>query len=141
METRNPNSFTYPRNDVFGNKRNHGGVEGANRKLIRPSLTEFKEQQQQQVQQQRKPPMMKRPVPPEQTNAENFYYVKQMQSRTPMVVVLYDGEELHGVIEWYDRACIKVNRPAGPNLLVYKANIKYLYKESDKDGEPTITTA
>jgi len=76
----------------------------------------------------------KRPVPPEQTNAENFYYVKQMQARTPMVIVLNDGEELHGIIEWYDRACIKVNRMQGANLLVYKSNIKYLYKESDKDG-------
>src|SRR5262249_17529076 len=26
----------------------------------------------------------KKPAPPEQTNAENFYYQKQMQSRTPM---------------------------------------------------------
>ncbi|MGH2361313.1 MAG: Hfq-like protein [bacterium] len=127
METRNSNSFVpFSRNDSLGNKRT--GVESANRKLIRPSLTEFKEQQT-----QRKP--QKRPIPPEQTNAENFYYVKQMQARTPMVVVLGDGEELHGVIEWYDRGCIKVNRSSGPNLLVYKANIKYLYKESDKNGE------
>lgn len=137
METRNPSNFiTYSRNDSIGNRR--PPLESANRKLIRPSLTEFKEQQQ-AVQQQQAPPQrkpQKRPVPPEQTNAENFYYVKQMQSRTPMVVVLNDGEELHGVIEWYDRGCIKVNRPAGPNLLIYKANIKYLYKESDKNGEP-----
>src|ERR1700758_1366733 len=27
----------------------------------------------------------KKPAPPEQTYAENFYYQKQMQSRTPMV--------------------------------------------------------
>jgi len=70
----------------------------------------------------------KKSVPPEQTNAENFYYVKQMQSKTPMVIVLKDGELLHGVIEWYDRTCIKVNREEGPNLLIYKRNIKYLYK-------------
>src|ERR1017187_4581988 len=38
-------------------------------------------------------------APPEQTNAENFYYQKQMQSRTPMVIVLQDGEEVHGFIE------------------------------------------
>jgi sRNA-binding regulator protein Hfq len=107
-------------------------MESVNRKLIRPSLTEFKEQQQQRAA-ERKP--QKRPIPPEQTNAENFYYVKQMQAHTPMVVVLADGEELHGVIEWYDRGCIKVNRLAGPNLLVYKSNIKYLYKESDKNGD------
>ena len=42
-------------------------------------------------------------MPPDQTNAENFYYVKQMQSKTPMVFVLRDGETLHGVIEWYDK--------------------------------------
>ncbi|MBI3665171.1 MAG: RNA chaperone Hfq [Acidobacteria bacterium] len=106
-------------------------MESANRKLIRPSLTEFKEQQQQQ-QFAKKP--QKRPIPPEQTNAENFYYVKQMQAHTAMVIVLNDGEELHGVIEWYDRGCIKVNRTAAPNLLIYKANIKYLYKENDKNG-------
>lgn len=132
METRNSNSYmSFPRNDAIGNKRLNP-VESANRKLIRPSLTEFKEQQAAQNA-QRKP--QKRPIPPEQTNAENFYYVKQMQARTPMVVVLNDGEELHGIIEWYDRSCIKVNRNGGPNLLIYKANIKYLYKESDKNGE------
>jgi host factor-I protein len=48
-------------------------------------------------------------APPEQTNAENFYYQKQMQSRTPMVIVLRDGEEVHGIIEWYDKCCIKVS--------------------------------
>ena len=35
----------------------------------------------------------KKAAPPEQTNAENFYYQKQMQSRTPMVIVLRDGEK------------------------------------------------
>lgn len=69
--------------------------------------------------------------PPEQTNAENFYYQKQMQAKTPMVVVLTDGEELHGVIEWYDRACIKLNRNGGANLMVYKPSIKYMYKEGE----------
>jgi sRNA-binding regulator protein Hfq len=70
----------------------------------------------------------KKPVPPEHTNAENFYYVKQMQSKTSMVVVLKDGEELRGVIEWYDKSCLKLNRDEQPNLLIYKPNIKYMYK-------------
>ena len=48
--------------------------------------------------------------------------------KTPMVIVLKDGETLEGVIEWYDKASLKVNREEGPNLLVYKANIKYMYK-------------
>ncbi|MEO8662465.1 MAG: RNA chaperone Hfq [Bryobacteraceae bacterium] len=51
-----------------------------------------------------------------------------MQSKTPMVIVLKDGEELHGVIEWYDRCCLKFNRDGAPNLLIYKPNIKYMYK-------------
>jgi sRNA-binding regulator protein Hfq len=74
----------------------------------------------------------KKVAPPEQTNAENFYYQKQMQSRTPMVIVLRDGEEVRGYIEWYDRSCIKVNRDSGdPNLMIYKPAIKYMYKEGE----------
>jgi host factor-I protein len=71
-------------------------------------------------------------APPEQTNAENFYYQKQMQSKTPMVIVLQDGEEIHGIIEWYDKTCIKVNREnGGPNLMIYKPAIKYMFKEDE----------
>jgi len=96
-----------------------------NRKLIRPSLTDLKEQV---ISRQQR----KKPVPPDQTNAENFYYVKQMQSKTPMVIVLTDGEIIKGVIEWYDRQCIKVHRVNEPNLLLYKPCIKYLYKENNQ---------
>jgi sRNA-binding regulator protein Hfq len=74
----------------------------------------------------------KKSAPPEQTNAENFYYQKQMQSRTSMVIVLRDGEEVRGIIEWYDRNCIKVNRENGePNLMIYKPAIKYMFKEGE----------
>jgi host factor-I protein len=73
-------------------------------------------------------------APPEQTNAENFYYQKQMQSRTPMVIVLQDGEEIHGIIEWYDKCCIKVIRENGrPNLMIYKPAIKYMFKEGENE--------
>jgi host factor-I protein len=99
-------------------------VESVNRKLIRPSFNEIKEQ----MAPPRRAPA-KKPVPPDQTNAENFYYVKQMQSKTSMVFVLRDGETLHGVIEWYDKNCLKINRTEGPNLLLYKPNIKYMYKD------------
>lgn len=99
-------------------------MEAVNRKLIRPSLNEIKEQ----ITPPRRAPQQKKPAPPDQTNAENFYYVKQMQAKTAMVFVLRDGETLHGVIEWYDKTCLKVNREGEPNLLVYKSNIKYMYK-------------
>ena len=101
-------------------------METANRRLIRP----FSEPKPQQMGGPAKKPaaQQKKAVPPEQTNAENFYYIKQMQSKTPMVIVLKDGEELHGVIEWYDKCCLKFNRDGAPNLLIYKPNIKYMYK-------------
>jgi sRNA-binding regulator protein Hfq len=73
----------------------------------------------------------KKVAPPEQTNAENFYYQKQMQSKTPMVIVLRDGEEVRGTLEWYDKACIKVNRSGASNLMIYKPAIKYMYKEGE----------
>src|ERR1700757_3200538 len=73
----------------------------------------------------------KKVAPSEQTNAENFYYQKQMQTKTPMVVVLRDGEEVHGYIEWYDKSCIKLNRNGAPNLMIYKPAIKYMFKEGE----------
>jgi host factor-I protein len=105
-------------------------VESANRKLIRPSFNEMKEKSDSP----RKAggAVQKRPVPPDQTNAENFYYVKQMQGKTPMVITLKDGEVLKGVIEWYDRSCLKFNREGAPNLLLYKSNIKYMHKDEDE---------
>ena len=105
-------------------------MEAVNRKLIRPSLNEIKEQ----ITPPRRAPQQqqqKKPVPPDQTNAENFYYQKQMQSKTQMVIVLRDGEEVHGVIEWYDKACIKLNRNGAPNLMIYKPAIKYMFKEGE----------
>ena len=71
-------------------------------------------------------------VPPEQTNAEAYYYLKQMQSKTPIVVRLVDGEELRGWIEWYDKDVIKLNREHAPNLLIPKRSIKYLFKEEEE---------
>ena len=73
-----------------------------------------------------------RPAPPEATNAESFYYVKQMNSRTPMVVVMTDGEVLRGCIEWYDRNALKLNREGAPNLLIQKHWIKYLFKQEEE---------
>jgi sRNA-binding regulator protein Hfq len=101
-------------------------VDSPNRKLIRPSFNEVKEKMEQP---RKGAPQQKRPTPPDQTNAENFYYVKQMQAKTPMVITLKDGEVLKGSIEWYDRSCLKVNRDGEPNVLVYKSNIKYMHKD------------
>jgi host factor-I protein len=111
-----------------------------NRKLFRPTLTDVKDQKEQfvpravQAAPQQVPPR-KKPAPPEQTHAESFYFVKQMQARTPVAVVLTDGEVLHGTVEWYDRDCIKLTRFGSANLLVYKHSIKYLYKDGDEASQ------
>ena len=73
-------------------------------------------------------------APPELTNAENFYYLKQMSSKTPMVLVMTDGEEIRGWIEWYDKGCLKVNREGAPNLVIQKHCIKYLFKQEDLEA-------
>ncbi len=102
-----------------------------NRKLIRPDLSDIKEQLPSS-----KPYRARKPVPPEQTSAEAFYYKKQMENRTKMVIVLKDGEELRGVIEWYDRHALKVHRSNEPNIMLLKDNVKYMYKENeDKDRD------
>jgi host factor-I protein len=110
----------------------------ANRKLIRPSLNRNNDHSRSDGERRERPERHsngKKPPPPEQTHAENFYYQKQMQAKTPMVVVLHDGEEIHGAIEWYDKYCLKINRDGASNLLIYKPSIKYLYKESETGGK------
>ena len=97
-------------------------MEAANRRMMRSALNPAKESGGAHR------PTVKKTLPPDQTNAENFYYLKQMQSKTVMSIVLRDGEVLKGVIEWYDKDCLKVNREGAPNLLVFKSNIKYMHK-------------
>jgi sRNA-binding regulator protein Hfq len=63
----------------------------------------------------------------ESSHAEAYYFQKQIHSRTAMIFVLEDGEQIEGTIEWYDRHAIKV-RQGSLRTLIYKASIKYLYK-------------
>jgi host factor-I protein len=74
----------------------------------------------------------KKMPPPAETNAEVYYYKKQIDSHTTMVVVLQDGEEVEGTIEWYDRDALKINRKDQPNILLLKHNIKYMFKAEDR---------
>lgn len=89
----------------------------------------------------RQPPVQvrKRMPPPAETNAEIYYYKKQIDAHTPMVIVLQDGEEIEGTIEWYDRGALKVNRKTAPNLLVLRHNIKYMYK-GDERSDTAVDT-
>ena len=110
----------------------------ANRKLIRPTLTRsetLRGETRADGERRERPERVssaKKIPPAEQTHAENFYYQKQMQAKTPMVIVLQDGDSMEGVIEWYDKSCIKINRTGQPNVLIYKAAIKYMFKASEE---------
>lgn len=105
-----------------------------NRKLIRPDSQDFKKDAGPRG-------VRRKQVPPEQTNAEEYYYLKQMANRTAMVLVLTNDEELRGWIEWYDKSMIKLNRNDGPNLLIPKHNIRYMFKEAELRGRRRRTAA
>ena len=126
-----------------------------NRKLIRTTLADVKARRDVAPQQnrmndqnqrptgmpQQRPPqpssiqVRKRQPPPLETHAEIYYYKKQIDAHTPMVLVLQDGEEIEGTIEWYDRGALKINRRTGPNLLVLKRNIKYMFKADERTSK------
>ncbi len=73
--------------------------------------------------------MTRFPDDPAHSDAELFYLQKQIHAQTQMVIVLEDGEQIEGCIEWYDRNCLKVRGRA--KTLIYKPAIKYMYKLSD----------
>lgn len=112
------------------------GEEFVSRKLIRPSLsappprTEPVSERRERLERTDRlaGASPRRNSPPDQTHAENYYYQKQIQSKTAVVVVLKDGEQVQGLIEWYDRNCLKLSRNGGGNLLIYKPSIRYIYK-------------
>lgn len=121
------------------------------RKLFRPNLNQYRRQREHQQEKalrdgestrENTTPNLNQPpqhsgspgprhkqIPPEQTNAENFYYAKQMEHKTQVVVLLLDGEEIRGCIEWYDKNCIKVHTNNEQNYLIFKHAIKYITKE------------
>ena len=106
-----------------------------NRRMFRPAFADVKESSSPRPNLHNGPAPSKKPAPPEVTHAENFYWVKQMQSRMPMVVVLDSGESLKGIIEWYDRDCIKLTRQGEPNLMLFKRVIKYVYKDGEESSQ------
>lgn len=76
-------------------------------------------------------PEQRRTPPPESTGAEAGYLYEHKEGRTPMVLRLYDGEEVRGVIEYYDKDMIKINRTDGPNLFIRKAHIRYIHRDPE----------
>jgi sRNA-binding regulator protein Hfq len=67
---------------------------------------------------------------PEQTFEEVRYLKRLIENRTPVRVKLSDNQEIDGVIEFYDVNFIRVTRQEGPNLFLFKHDIKYLQELS-----------
>ena len=63
---------------------------------------------------------------PEQTFEEIKYLKRLIENNTMVRVKLEDGEEVTGVIEYYDHSFIRLTREGAPNLFIYKQDIKYL---------------
>lgn len=94
-----------------------------NRKLIKPDLKELKKNAKKD---------RKKPPPPYKTHAENYYYIKQMNNRTPMIVTLLDGTVMKGRIEWYDEKCIKFKiEETAMSRIIFKHFIKYMHKDPE----------
>src|SRR5712691_6178250 len=134
----------------------------SNRKLIRTTLADVKARRDEGYQRERSngsaqqrsgmpPPrpsqqsssssslqIRKRQPPPTETHAEIYYYKKQIDAHTQMVLVLLDGEEIEGTLEWYDRGALKINRRSAPNLLILKRNIKYIFKAEERVSQDRV---
>ena len=68
-------------------------------------------------------------VPLESTDAEPFYYAKQISLNTSVVVTLLDGEQIIGILKWYDKDCIKIRCFDGSTIVIQKRGIKYIIKQ------------
>jgi len=66
--------------------------------------------------------------PAEQTFEEVKYLKRLIELKLPVCVKLSDGEEVRGVIEYYDQRFIRITRDGAPNLFIFKHDIKYLYE-------------
>jgi sRNA-binding regulator protein Hfq len=66
---------------------------------------------------------------PEQTFEEIKYLKYLIEKAIPVRVKMADNDEVSGIVEYYDHSFIRLTRKDGPNLFIYKHDIKYLWEE------------
>ncbi|MDX2149983.1 MAG: hypothetical protein SFV54_04560 [Bryobacteraceae bacterium] len=69
-----------------------------------------------------------KPKVSDQTLEESRYLKRLIDDGTPIRVKLVDNDEFEGKIEFYDAHFIRLTRTDGPNLFIFKHDIKYLYE-------------
>jgi len=65
---------------------------------------------------------------PEQTFEEVKYLRRLAETRARVHVRLTSNEDVEGTIEFYDECFLRVTRHDGPNLFIYKHDVKYLWE-------------
>ena len=68
---------------------------------------------------------------PEQTHEEVRYLKRLIDQGIPICVRMTNNEDVEGTIEYYDATFIRLTRMDGPNLFIFKHDIKYLYELPD----------
>jgi hypothetical protein len=73
----------------------------------------------------------RRMPPPDSTGDEAAYLAKLREKRTPIAVEMLDGQVFRGVVEYYDRDMLKVNRldGGGPNVFIRKKHVRAIWEE------------
>ena len=78
---------------------------------------------------------VKKPAPkrraPEQTYEEVRYIKYLIDNAVPVRVRMTSNEDVSGTIEYYDASFIRLTRKDGPNLFIFKHDIKYLHEEPE----------
>lgn len=77
---------------------------------------------------------VKEQAPPKKRALESTFeevrYLKYLiDNQIPVRVRMMDNEEVAGTVEYYDTAFIRLTRADGPNLFIFKHEVKYLYEE------------
>ncbi len=65
---------------------------------------------------------------PEQTFEEVKYLKHLIENDVLVRVRLTNNEEVDGRVEFFDAHFIRLTRDGGPNLFIFKHDIKYLYE-------------
>jgi sRNA-binding regulator protein Hfq len=66
---------------------------------------------------------------PEQTFEEIKYLKYLIENEIPIRVKLSNDEEVLGTVEYYDASFIRLTRKDGPNLFIFKHDIKYIIED------------
>jgi sRNA-binding regulator protein Hfq len=72
-----------------------------------------------------------KPRAPESTFEEVKYLKHLIENGVSIRVKMSNNEEVGGTIEYYDASFIRLTRPDGPNLFIFKHDIKYLYEAAE----------